>query len=282
MDKDVPKKRPRICQPERWVDEMNKMKVQIPRSEKELYSIVREWRSKNSNTGRTFFRGQSNRYFSPDRKDWILPSICRANNRWILQDELNQHIETLNGKVRQMAERYLDAPVWSDDVSIKRLLCDKNVSHGLCQHYQLCRTPHLDVSEDFEVAYSFAKHKNLKKGFVFLICTPRCPHLVNVFFEENLYAINLQKITIPQSTRPNVQKAWSLSFYPEISSLTKELYGPASFNLVKYADFVIDLGNILRKPKFTYDALMVEDEFYKVIIQQRSERDLENSRSHSV
>jgi hypothetical protein len=246
---------------------IDQMKILAPKNEKELFVAINQWRSKYSNTGRTFFRGQSNRYFSPNRKDWILPSICRANSRWIYQDELNSRIETLNIKVEEMSERYLDSPLWTDDISIKKLLCDRHVSHGLCQHYELCLTPHLDVTEDFEVAYSFAKHKNINKGFVFLIRTPRCPHLVNVFFEENLYAINLQKIVIPQSTRPNKQKAWSLSFYPEISSLTKELYGPSSFDLSKYVDYVIDLKNITRKPKHGYNDLMLEDEFYKAITQ---------------
>lgn len=244
------------------------MKILTPNNEKELFAAVSEWRAKHSNTGRTFFRGQSNRYFSPEGKDWILPSICRANGRWIYQNELTHRIETLNEKVAQMNERYLDSSIWSDDISIKKMLCDKHVSHGLSQHYELCLTPHLDVTEDFEVAYSFAKHKDIKKGFVFLIRTPRCPHLVNVFFEENLYAINLQKIVIPQSTRPNKQKAWSLSFYPEISSLTKELYGPSSFDLGKYADYLIDLKNINRIPKHSYPDLMIEDEFYKSITQQ--------------
>jgi hypothetical protein len=122
------------------------------------------------------------------------------------------------------------------------------------------------VTEDFEIAYTFAKYKDIKKGFVFLLRTPRCPHLVNVFFEQNLYAINLQEIVIPRSDRPKVQKAWSLSFYPEISTLTKELYGPESFNLSKYVDIILDLRNIQYEPRFKYEDLMIEDEFYKFVI----------------
>lgn len=245
------------------------MQVFTPQNKDELYSTINSWRSKFSSTGRTFFRGQSNRYFSPNGDDWIFPSICRVNNRYIYQSELNRRINTLNNKIKQMGERYLDSPIWTNDDSIKKLLCDKHVTRGLCQHYLLCKTPHLDVTEDFEIAYSFAKQKDLLKGVVFLIRTPRCPHLVNIFFEENLYAINLQKIVVPESTRPKHQKAWSLSFYPEISALTKELYGPDSFNLLRYVDIVVDLRNITYNPKFTYDDLMVEDDFYKAITQQK-------------
>jgi hypothetical protein len=241
------------------------MQIKVPESEEGLYSIIREWRSKHSNTGMTFFRGQPDRYMSPEGKDWILPSICRASDGFICQRELNERIKDLDVRLTQMSDSYIESDVWSDDVSINKLLSDKFVGYGLCQHYELCKTPHLDVSEDFEVAYSFAKFQDVNKGFIYLISVPVCPHLINIFFYENLYAINLQKIVIPQSTRPNVQKAWSLSFYPKISSLTYDLYGPTSFSLTKYADCLIDLKNITRKSCYSYEDLMIEDEFYEVV-----------------
>jgi hypothetical protein len=255
---------PRVTQ---TVGQQNMKKIQsiTPKSIDELRSVVDSWRLKYSNSSRTFFRGQSNRYTGPDGNDWIFPSICRDNRGWVTKLELDQRLKILKKRVKKMAEKYLDSDAWSTDTEIRRILSDMYLCHGLCQHYNLCATPHLDVTEDFEIAYAFAKHKDMDKGFLFLIRTPRCPHLINVFFEENLYAINLQKIALLQTERPRVQQAWSLSFYPEISTLTKELYGPQAFNLRKYVDIIIDLKHIIYEPKHSYHDLMVKDEFYKIV-----------------
>ena len=241
------------------------MEIQVPESEEDLYSIINRWQSKHSDTSMTFFRGQPTRHLSREGKDLILPSICRTNEGDICQNELNKRIKKLDTRVKQMSDSYIDSDVWSDSTSILKLLSDKFVGYGLCQHYELCKTPHLDVSEDFEVAYTFSKFPDLNKGVIYIISVPACPHLINILFYEQLYAINLQKIVIPQSTRPKVQKAWSLSFYPDISTLTHELYGPAAFNLSPFADCLIDLKNITRESHYAYGDLMVEDELYEVI-----------------
>jgi hypothetical protein len=244
--------------------------IRTPKSIEEFQTIIKDWRSKYSNSYRTFFRGQPYRCLSPNGNDWIFPSICRENNRRICNDKLKNRLNYLLKMGKIIFEGYNDSPLWTQDDSIKRLISDKFIYYGLCQHYELCETTHLDVTEDFEVAYTFAKNKGNKKGVIYLIKTPRCPHIINVFVEKNLYAVNLIKLLqliVPQSKRAIFQKAWSLSFYPVLSALTYELYGTESFNLAKYVDIVIDLCNISYKPKFEYQTLMEEDEFYKYVAQ---------------
>lgn len=92
------------------------------------------------------FRGQSREYSDSRGRATIFPAMFRAKGR-LTRDTILEGFTTLDAAERRIAEAW--------PVSLRgrrRVITDQPLRWALLQHYQICPTPMLDVTQSLRVA----------------------------------------------------------------------------------------------------------------------------------
>lgn len=101
---------------------------------------------------------------------------------------------------------------------IERLARHRSIRWSILQHYDVCRTPLLDVSQSLRISASFASGKNGKgAAYVYVLGVPNRSGAVTASAESGLQIICLSSACPPEAVRPHMQEGFLLGEYPEIA-----------------------------------------------------------------
>jgi hypothetical protein len=195
------------------------------------------------------FRGQAKDYRNLKRNTSLKPSLFRAENgssRNPDQTVLQRRFEKLKVAEQLLVEEYDSA----DFTGKERLRRQQILRWSILQHYEVCRTPLLDVTHSLRIAMSFASHEAKNdQAFLFVVGVPNLSGSVTASAEAGLQIIRLSSVCPSSAIRPHIQEGYLLGEYPDIGAYEQKAF---------YQSFEIDFGRRL-VAKFTFNP----NEFWK-------------------
>lgn len=109
---------------------------------------------------------------------------------------------------------------------IERLVRQRILRWSILQHYEVCNTPLLDVTQSLRVAASFASDGTTDKGFIYVLGVPNISGAITASAEAGLQIVRLASVCPPTALRPHIQEGYLLGEYPEMAEPEqKENYG---------------------------------------------------------
>ncbi|WP_417673903.1 FRG domain-containing protein [Roseibium sp.] len=169
-----------------------------------------------------FYRGQ--------HRDWIAesqfhigstlrPTIFRRpihpqNSTW-----LSPRFERLRQIEPQLVQTFRNNDfLGADEITKYRIL-----RWAIIQHYEICETPLLDVTQSLRIGASFASVGN-KTGsaFLFVLGVPNVSGAITASAEAGLQTIRLSSVCPPTAMRPHIQEGFLLGEYPEIGDIDQK------------------------------------------------------------
>lgn len=214
------------------------------RSFLELTTLVAELQFKNREHV-LLFRGQDKDYLNKAGNSTLKPELFRRiglSNPG--RDKLIPAFEKLRIKEQALVRCYTDAG-FADS---KRLTRQQILRWAILQHYRICATPLLDVTQSLRVAASFATHGNRSnEGYLFVIGVPNISGAITASAEAGLQIVRLASACPPTALRPHVQQGFLVGEYPDMRSMDQKgqylaneidfglrLVAKFSFNLTKF------------------------------------------------
>lgn len=170
-----------------------------------------------------FFRGQQEIYRAK-KYATLYPSIFRNKKDKVMSD-FNK-LEIASNLLKGMIGDYKDGYNQNEINEIQNI---ELLRHSLLQHYEICGTPLLDVSQSLKVACSFAlsnnKGERVKDGYIFVLALPYVNGRITVNYDEYITNIRLLSIGTSISKRPYFQEGYMVrSIYDVFDYDTKEEY----------------------------------------------------------
>ncbi len=150
-----------------------------------------------------FFRGQGTDYLNKAGATTLYPSIYRGD--YLPQWEVEYRFEILDEASRQLAALFATAELEGrSDVARKTY-----IRWSILQHYQVCATPLLDLTQSLRVACSFAQHfAEEPAGYVYVLGLPYVTNRISMNSEHDLVNVRLLSICPPQALRPYFQDGY--------------------------------------------------------------------------
>jgi hypothetical protein len=166
-------------------------------------------------------RGQSSDYRNKQRNTTIKPSIFRGRPNNPNGQELSNRFEILSLAEQELVRVYNQA-----NLPRKREIERRKILRwSILQHYEVCDTPLLDVSQSLRIAASFASDHDGDGGFVFALGVPNISGAITTSMESEMQVIRLASVCHPQAHRPHIQEGYLLGEYPDIGAYSqKQLY----------------------------------------------------------
>jgi FRG domain len=187
----------------------------------ELATKVAELQFRNRNYV-LLFRGQRADYLNSAGNTTIKPTLFRPIESGVPSaNSLIRRFEKLKQAESELVRRYTQA----DLLGIERLQRHRILKWSILQHYEICKTPLLDVTHSLRIAASFASTKLSEEAFVFVLGVPNLSGAITASAEAGLQIIRLSSVCPPSAVRPHIQEGYLLGEYPEMSAYKqKELY----------------------------------------------------------
>ena len=117
-----------------------------------------------------------------------------------------------------------------------RLKRQRILRWAILQHYEVCRTPLLDVTASLRIAASFASMAGGNDAYVFVLGVPNLSGAVTASSEANLQIVRLSSACPPEAVRPHIQEGYLLGEYPEIADFEQN---------ANYSHYEMDFGRRL-------------------------------------
>ncbi len=166
------------------------------------------------------FRGQSADYKNSAGLSTMRPTIFRPRLR---RNPTNNTLRS-RFKLLRRAEMRLMALYEGEELSgADRLARHRLLRWSILQHYDVCRTPLLDVSQSLRVAASFATPDGSDDdddAFVYVLGVPNLSGAVTVSSESSMQIVRLSSACPPSAMRPHFQEGYLLGEYPEIAEVS--------------------------------------------------------------
>lgn len=163
-----------------------------------------------------FYRGQGKDYLDKNGRSRLYSSIFRP--------EIGQNVLRKSRlKLRFDTLRTLRTKLRSNAGALDmrgRLHEHLEASVALLQHYELCATPLLDVTQSIRVAASFALMSGNPVGYVFVLGLSHPHSSISHFVDQEMTLVKLQSVCPYRALRPHYQEGYLVGRYP--FSLTKE------------------------------------------------------------
>ena len=151
-----------------------------------------------------FYRGQAYDYRNKSGATSLYPSIYRGNQ--VPKEELDlrfSYLRTMASNLQNIIKNK-----YSDNKKMKELLLRKHVQWSILQHYEVCPTPFLDVTQSILVACSFAFLANTDKAFLYILGMPYNTNRISRNSEHEIINIRLLSICPPEALRPYFQEGY--------------------------------------------------------------------------
>lgn len=150
-----------------------------------------------------FYRGQNNNY-TKNNIATLYPTIYRATDK----STINFDFKVLNeSSVKLIAALKADERIDSEE--LKEIRKIKLLQYSILQHYEVCKTPLLDLTQSIKVACSFAILNNEKNiGYIYVLGLPYINGRISVDSEEYITNIRLLSISSSAAKRPFFQEGY--------------------------------------------------------------------------
>ncbi|MFC1530130.1 FRG domain-containing protein [Gemmatimonadota bacterium] len=150
-----------------------------------------------------FFRGQGRDYLNKAGSSTIYPLIYRGER--VPQDLIDLRFEILKSAAARLCNAFeADGIEGFKDVRKRRY-----IQWSILQHYEVCPTPLLDLSQSLRVACSFAfLNQDSNAPHIFLFGLPYVTNRVSINSEHDLVNIRLLSICPPAALRPHFQEGY--------------------------------------------------------------------------
>ncbi|MGB8842527.1 MAG: FRG domain-containing protein [Aliidongia sp.] len=201
------------------------------------------------------FRGQSGDYLSPKSFTTMRPTIFRPPNgkstlaktlvekRFAALDEADAALSDGFEKLRRTGRR---------QVARERLL-----RWSILQHYEVCPTPLLDVSQSLRIAASFASLGNPDEAYLYVVAVPNISGAITAHAESGLQIVRLSSVCPPSAMRPHIQEGFLLGEYPEMIGVAQARH---------YKHYEMDFGRrIIAKFRFNPSTFWSSDKDFPVV-----------------
>ncbi len=150
-----------------------------------------------------FFRGQHKDYQNRQGKTSLYPSIYRDD--YLPREEVRARFETLDAASNELVSRLS----LSMNHNVEDLRRYKHIRWAILQHYNVCPTPFLDITQSLHVACSFAVIGNTNEyGFVYVLGMPYSARRIEMNAEELIVNVRLLSICPPEALRPHFQEGF--------------------------------------------------------------------------
>lgn len=187
-----------------------------------------------------FYRGQSKDYIL-DGKTTILPSIYRKK-----KDEnklmLKKRFEILQAKTAILQELFNNAKIRYAGASLLKKYPE--IAWSILQHYEICETPLLDITNSLHVACSFAFDKNVNTtGIIYILGLPWQTDAIGYNTFEELVNLRLLSVCPPEAQRPFFQEGYLAGPFPNYQLNKPERVDQFDFARRLIAKFEIPMTN---------------------------------------
>ncbi|MBC8031711.1 MAG: FRG domain-containing protein [Pyrinomonadaceae bacterium] len=167
----------------------------------------------------------------------LRPSIFRGNQHSPStvpgEVEITRRFKALDRAERELVDRYMNEPQFvSDHEETNRLKRQRILRWSILQHYEVCPTPLLDVTQSLRIAASFPSHRSNETVFLFVLGVPNLSGAITASAEAGLQIVRLSSVCPPSAVRPHLQEGYLLGEYPEI-----DRYEQKAHYRVKEIDF---------------------------------------------
>lgn len=199
---------------------IRKSRAHLVRSYVDLATKVAELQFRNRDFV-LMFRGQNGDYKNRLGYTSLKPSLLRAanSNRVPTEATLNKRFERLVHAEVALVEEYKARRLLGCD----RLERQRILRWAMIQHYEICPTPLLDVTQSLRIAASFASHDANKEAFVFVLGIPNVSGAITASAEAGIQTVRLASVCPPTAVRPHVQEGYLLAEYPECATAEQKL-----------------------------------------------------------
>lgn len=242
------------------------------RSFAELVRCIAELGSRNSRFN-LLFRGQGNDHRDRNGRTKLYPSIYRPHvpNGQLRVARLKLRLKKLRNLISALSEKRHNLGLSG------HLLRHQEYWEAIIQHYDLCPTRLLDVTQSLRVAATFAlfdtrSGHSRQEGFLFVFGFPHPTGSISTYADEELVLVKLQNVCPPEACRPHFQEGFLVGRWPRTESKDPE----ANFGywlLAKYR--LINQDNTFFGPQFPpipYEALFPKDDpFHKQLLQTKDD-----------
>jgi hypothetical protein len=179
------------------------------------------------------FRGQKAEYKNRQRNTSLKPSLFRSTNGANPDSAtLRKQFDRLREAERKLAESYSNGRFLGRD----RLKRQQILRWAILQHYEICDTPLLDVTQSIRIAASFASDGADREAFIFVLGVPNLSGAITASAEAGVQIIRLSSVCPPTALRPHIQEGYLLGEYPEMTGYDQKQH---------YAEYEIDFGRRL-------------------------------------
>lgn len=150
-----------------------------------------------------FYRGQNSNYIKT-KYTTLYPTIYRSTNEKDIRFEFDI-LEKSTNNLLDLLEK--NPNIDSDEIGeIKKI---KLLQYSILQHYEVCKTPLLDVTQSLKVACSFAILNNENDiGYIYILGLPYITGRISVDSEDYITNVRLLSISCSASKRPFFQEGY--------------------------------------------------------------------------
>jgi FRG domain len=170
-----------------------------------------------------FYRGQAQDFPNRNGASSLYPSIFRSPTNYLQQAEVERRFQRLLRAEDLLNELY-------DLEGTRRIRIYQILRWAILQHYEICATPLLDVTQSLRVACSFAQQQTKSGALIYILGLPQISGSVTASSEHGIQIIRLLSICPPSALRPHFQEGFLLGEYPTISFKTKAEYDRNEFD----------------------------------------------------
>ncbi len=155
-----------------------------------------------------FFRGQDKEFMDEKNRSTIFPSIYRMGAENKVSDTIANRLELLEKKTFYL--RSNRSSIGGDDTFTQY----DPIKWAILQHYEVCQTPLLDLTNSLRVACSFALRDASDYGIVYVLGLPHVNGSISFYVEEELMILKLLAICPPKALRPHFQDGYLSGTFP--------------------------------------------------------------------
>jgi hypothetical protein len=165
-----------------------------------------------------FYRGQARDYLEGNLTTIHTPIFRpKAANGSLGLSEIERRFRVLERAEEALAAQY-------NLVGKERVQRYSILRWALLQHYEVCRTPLLDLTHSLRVACSFAFQEQRGNPYLYVFALPQISGSVTTSSEHGIQIIRLLSICPAAALRPHYQEGYLVGEFPTISFRQKMLY----------------------------------------------------------
>lgn len=150
-----------------------------------------------------FFRGQEHDYKNKAGASTIYPRIYRGE--YVRRDQLELSFSVLESASSRLCDALRDNQI----DSYKDVKRRQYIQWSILQHYEVCFTPLLDITQSLRVACSFAYLSGEEsEPYIIVLGLPYFTNRISINSEHDIVNVRLLSICPPEALRPYFQEGY--------------------------------------------------------------------------